>query len=139
MRVFGALALTATLSGCHHAAPRAPCVTTDAKSRLAWAVGEGGVGVAGRVVATESGAGLPSVGILLEPGRFVTSTAADGGFHLRNIPPGRYVVRVMLMGRMEARDSVTVGREGIALVAALSKPPVGLRECVPAGSRSSDT
>ena len=108
-------------------------MATTARSSIAWGPSDSVAGVAGRVIATESGAPLTAAAVLLDPGGYRASTAEDGSFYLADVPPGRYLVRVRVLGRNEARDSVSRGPEGLVVTAALSTPPWGLRECAPVG------
>jgi hypothetical protein len=130
-RAIASIALLAfAFIGCRPVAQRQPaCVETDAGSRVAWTPSDSARGIVGRVVATESGGAIPSAAVTLQPGRHEAVTAADGTFRLASVGAGRYLVRVRFLGREEATDSLSYDGGGLVLLAALSKPPWGLREC----------
>lgn len=120
------LAMVLALSACAHG-PRSvspdsqPCTFSGApRSSLAWQTGPGSFTIHGRVVGLPGGAALPSVGVRLNAGRLITSTDKSGFFEFPRLPAGRYLLEVLPLGRIPAADSVTVGDNGLEVVAVVA-------------------
>jgi hypothetical protein len=106
-----------------------PCVfSSPPKSAIAWQSGLAGdyaaLGrdeLAGRVVWVRGGLAVANARILVSPNtRYVLSDSA-GRFSMRGLPQGRYLVRIGALGSLEAADSITLGFDGIQIVAALAQ------------------
>lgn len=76
-------------------------------------------------------AGTPLQGILqLEPGGYESGADSMGRFQFLDVPRGRYLLRVQMIGFVTAVDSVTYGEYGLEVLAALAPYQLGLHECV---------
>ena len=73
----------------------------------------------GRVISARDGDGLADAHVRVMPGLRIATTDSAGRFAFRALPQGRYEVTVF--GRGDAvKDSVTVGLDGLRVVAVLS-------------------
>jgi hypothetical protein len=100
------------------------------KSTLAWesglAQGRGPAtrvprnAIVGRVVAVRDGEPVVGARIRLDPGDHFTQTDSGGRFAFPPLPQGRYRVNVMSLEAGSVADSVTVGFDGLRIVAALT-------------------
>ena len=142
-----AVVSTLACTGGPHAGPTRPATRADAeargsnrisgcefssgpKSTLAWESGVApGLGPAtpvprdviiGRVIAVRNGQGIGGAGIRLDPGNHIVESDKDGRFAFPPLPQGRYTVTVMLLGVGTVADSVTLGFDGLRIVAAIS-------------------
>jgi hypothetical protein len=113
------------------AAPAAPCVwSSPPRPAIAWQHGPQAGELRGRVVAVGSGAPLAHALVRLEPGDHGATSDSGGVFHLSNVPGGRYHLRVLHIGLPAAETWVTVGEEGLTVLAALPLPPGDLVACL---------
>jgi hypothetical protein len=103
------------------------------KSSLAWesgrAAGSGPAAAAGpgdlvgRVLGARNGEGLVGAHVRVMPGMRLTLTDSTGRFAFRSLPQGRYHVTVFAPPGSSAtsvNDSVTVGFDGLRMIAVLS-------------------
>jgi hypothetical protein len=112
-------------------APAALCHSSGPpRSSIAWEGGTATRELRGRVVRLRTGEPMPRALIRVEPGRHGALADSSGGFRIAGLTPGTYEVRVLHIGFVEARDSVTIGDDGLQLLAVIAVPDVGLRECV---------
>jgi len=89
------------------------------KSSLAWESGSGGFTIHGHVVSVD-GAPLPVVGVRLTPGSYGTMADKSGSFTIPNVRGGRYLIKIVSVGRVAAKDSITVGDNGLNVRAVLA-------------------
>lgn len=95
------------------------------RSTIAWesaARSSSGGSVIGHVVLLHNLQPVPSARVTLEPGAFLTMTDRAGRFQLGGAPNGRYLIRVRALGRGTVADSVTLGADGLVVLAALAQP-----------------
>jgi len=100
------------------------------KSSLSWESGMAeGVGpatpagrdvIVGRVFAVRNGEPMAEARIRLDPGSRFAVSDSNGRFAFPAVPQGRYHVTVMSLGRGSVSDSVTLGFDGLRMVAALA-------------------
>jgi hypothetical protein len=117
--------------------PKTPtCVFSSFyKSSLAWESGlaqgngpstsAGGGDLVGRVIAVRDGEGMAGARVRVLPGMRLAATDSAGRFAIHGLPQGRYFVTVVAPPRSGAAsisDSVTIGFDGLRLVASLSSP-----------------
>ena len=91
--------------------------------------------VRGRVVATGDGAPISSALVSLRPGQQFVRTDSAGRFQLSSVKAGRYFLEVMYMGRLRAADSVTIGDDGLSVLAALASVAPDVVCARPGGTR----
>jgi hypothetical protein len=116
------------------ARPAPDCVFSSFyKSSLSWesglAQGSGPAATAGRgdlvgrVIGARDGEGLAGAHVRVMPEFRLTTTDSTGRFAIRGLPQGRYQVTVFAppgSSAMAVYDSVTVGFDGLRVVAVLS-------------------
>lgn len=100
------------------------------KAALAWESGRAeGVGraepvsrdeIVVRVVSVRSGQPIPNARVLWNPGGRWVLTDSSGIAHIRSSRQGRYQLRVAALGFGEVADSLTLGFDGLRVVAALT-------------------
>jgi hypothetical protein len=103
------------------------------RSTLAWESGlaqgigpatpAGGGDLVGRVFALRDGTPVVGARVHVAPGARGAVTDSAGRFAIRGLVQGRYYVRVsppLTMGTSSAEDSVTVGFDGLRVIAALA-------------------
>ena len=78
--------------------------------------------VVGRVIAVRNGEPVTDAVIRLDPGDHLAHVDSGGRFAFRPLPQGRYRVSVMSWTRGSAVDSVTLGFDGLRIVASLAAP-----------------
>jgi len=101
------------------------------KSSLAWesglAQGQGPAtpvprdAIVGRVISVRNGEPVVDAVIRLDPGNHFARADSTGRFTFPPLPQGRYRVNVMSWTSGSAADSVTLGFDGLRIVAALSR------------------
>jgi len=57
--------------------------------------------IAGRVIDANTGEGLPLVNIIIEETRMGAASDPDGYYTILNVPPGKYSIKVRMMGYRE--------------------------------------
>lgn len=112
-----------TTTGCQFSSPP--------KSSLSWesglAEGQGPSipvlrdAIVGRVISVRNGEPATDAVIRLDPGDHLTHVDSTGRFAFRPLPQGRYRVNVMSWTSGSAADSVTLGFDGLRIVAALAR------------------
>ena len=116
------------------ASPPSTCLFSSFyKSSLAWESGlaegsgpstpAGRGDLVGRVIAVRDGGGLAGAHIRVSPGDQITMTDSAGRFAIRGLRQGRYLLTVVApfsSGARSVRDSITVGFDGLRIVASLS-------------------
>jgi len=60
--------------------------------------------------------------VTLEPGGFGASSDTVGRFQFTGAPNGRYLLRVRAIGHAAVTDSITLGADGLVVLAVLSEP-----------------
>lgn len=95
------------------------------RSALAWqsAARPSSGGLFGRVLGVANLQPIRSAGIRLEPGGQLVLSDSLGLFQFTNIPNGQYLLRVMAIGYPVLADSITLGADGLVVVAILARPP----------------
>lgn len=73
-----------------------------------------------RVVSARTGQPIPKARVLWNPGGRWVLTDSTGTVHIRSVKQGRYELRVGALGFMEATDSITLGFDGLRVLAALT-------------------
>lgn len=73
-----------------------------------------------RVVSVRTGEPIPKARILWNPGARWVLTDSTGTVQIRSLRQGRYELRVGALGFMEAADSITLGFDGVRVLAALT-------------------
>ena len=87
-------------------------------------------GIFGHVLHVGGAKPIRDARIELEPGGKAVSSDSLGHFQFTGVPNGRYLIRVMAIGYYTSfRDSVTIGADGLVVVALLDQPH-GLLEIV---------
>jgi len=120
----GALHAQADSSGCLR--------SSWPKPSLAWqpgAVGSNGA-LPGdelfvQVVAVRELQPIAHARVFWSPGDRYLLTDSTGTVHIRSLRQGRYQLRVGAIGFMEATDSITLGFDGLRVVAVLTSVPFG--------------
>ena len=95
------------------------------RSALAWqsaARSFSGGGIVGRIVRLRDLQPIRSGLVNLEPGTARTLTDSAGHFEINRVPNGRYLLRVRALGFPQLTDSITLGADGLVVLAALSEP-----------------
>jgi hypothetical protein len=90
------------------------------KSGLSWQSGPGSFTVSGRVVSVHDGVPFEHALVRLTPGRHSVQTDRGGSFRLAGLQGGRYYLEVLAVGKVKAADSVTVGDDGLYVLAAIA-------------------
>ncbi len=99
----------------------APCMFSSfAKSSLAWQSGFGDTALKGRVVRVDNLRPVTFGVVRVEPSGRRAILDSTGTFRLA-IPIGRYFLRVQAGGFSEAADSITLGRDGLVVLAAVGQ------------------
>lgn len=114
-------------AGCALRTPQPSCILSNARSAVSWAIE--GTEIHGVVLRVETSEPVMGASAQLSPGDLSAVTDSAGRFRFASVPAGKYQIRIRAFGLIEARDSITYGLGGLNLVAALSSPPAGLREC----------
>ena len=136
LAVFAILLVRATyaIAQAASSSPSPTCLFSSFyKSSLSWESGLAeGIGPAtpanggdlvGRVIAARDGEGMPGARVVVRPANRVAITDSGGRFAIRALKQGRYLITVLSSlesGARSASDSVTVGFDGLRIVAALS-------------------
>lgn len=100
------------------------------KSSLSWQSGRGDFTLRGRVVSVRDGRPRADATVWLRPGGREARTDGAGTFELRRLRGGRYEVEVRATGGVPAVDSITVGDDGVDVLAAIADYTIGLMTCV---------
>jgi iron complex outermembrane receptor protein len=87
-------------------------------------------------VVSEDGTPLPAVHVEIEDRAVQSLSGDDGTFVLRQVPPGRHVVRANLLGYRSASVQIVVGRDPEVLRIVLSACPIELRSVTVIGTRT---
>lgn len=59
----------------------------------------------------------------LDPGSLHATPNSAGRFALSGVPQGRYFLRVRAIGYASVADSITVGTDGLVVLAVIAEPP----------------
>ena len=74
-----------------------------------------------------------SANVSPESGRSVATSDSLGRFELRGIPNGRYRLRIRAISHRELADSITLGANGLVVLAVLASPPGDIGISCPPG------
>jgi hypothetical protein len=110
------------------------------QSSLAWesaARSFSGDGLTGHVVRLRDLKPVQSATITLDPGRHFVTSDSGGRFQFAGLPNGRYLLRVRAIGYAQLADSITLGGDGLVVLAAIAQPrgDIGI-SCPPGSARS---
>jgi len=128
MRVLRAFALFAILASARASDGAAQSDSTNAcfsssspTSSIAWeSLVRRDNALKGRVIGLRDLRPVTSGVVRLEPGTFTASLDSSGAFQFSQIRPGRYLIRVQGYPYLEAKDSITVGQDGLFVLAAMA-------------------
>ena len=107
------------------------------RSSLAWesaARSWNGGGVFGRVLVLRDSRPVTYGLITLEPGSHRASLDSAGRFEIKGAPNGRYVLRIRALGFPTLADSITLGADGLVVLAVMAQPPGDIAITCPARS-----
>ena len=95
------------------------------RSTLAWesAAHTYSGGVAGQIILLRDRRPVPFASVTLEPGAWRAVSDSAGHFQLTGPPNGRYLLRIRAIGRPTVADSITLGADGLTVLAVLAQPP----------------
>jgi hypothetical protein len=79
----------------------------------------------GLVISARDGKPLADAYVSAAPSSKVARSDSAGRFRIEGLSPGRYYVRVRYFGLLEAADSVTLGVDGLRLLAVLAHQLLG--------------
>jgi hypothetical protein len=88
----------------------------------------------GRIVQIRNSAPIRQALVRVDPGGRVAQPDTNAYFRFLGLRDGRYVVRVLALGYVSLADSITLGQDGLYLVAALARP-TGDIVCTPSSAR----
>jgi hypothetical protein len=130
MRAFiSVLALCAGIAAQAEAQTPSPslCIfSSRERSSLAWQTAMAsfnGGSLVGRVLRLRNQQPIRSAAVTLEPGGLRTVSDSLGKFQFAGAPNGRYLLRVRALGNGEVKDSVTLGADGLVVLAVLADSP----------------
>jgi len=115
-----------TAPGAAQTPSRSLCIFSGPeRSALVWqsAAGSFNTGLSGHVLRLVDLQPVRSAGIRLQPGGRLVVTDSLGRFQFTDVPNGRYLLRVMAIGYPALADSITLGADGLVVVAILARPP----------------
>lgn len=95
------------------------------RSALAWqsaARSFTGGGIEGHIVRLRDLQPIRYGSVNLEPGTVRTLSDSANHFAIKKVPSGRYLLRVRALGFPQVADSITLGADGLVVLAALSDP-----------------
>ena len=102
--------------------PPSPCtVSGKPKSALAVESAKGGGELRGRVVWARTLKPIAMGVARLDPGNYRAVPDANGAFRFTNVPTGRYLLSVTGGNGPSAADSVTLGKDGLFVLASMAE------------------
>ena len=96
------------------------------RSTLAWesaARSFAGGGVFGHILRLRDRSPITTAFITLEPGAFQAYADNAGSFEIHGAPNGRYLLRIQATGAVTVADSITLGADGLVVLAVVAYPP----------------
>jgi len=126
--IFAVVALAAvTCPGAHAQTPSdSLCIFSGPqRSTLAWesAARPYAGGISGHILRLRDRSPIATAFITLEPGGFHAYADNAGSFEIRAAPNGRYLLRIQATGAVTVADSVTLGADGLVVLAVIAYPP----------------
>jgi Carboxypeptidase regulatory-like domain len=106
------------------------CLGSPPRSTLALENGHGGSSLLGRVAQIANTAPIRQALVRVEPGGHVAQPDDNGFFRFIGIGTGRYIVRVQALGYESVADSITIGQDGLNIIAAMARFS-GETKCTP--------
>ena len=94
------------------------------RSTLAWeSAARPAGGIFGHILRLRDRTPITSAFITLEPGAFLGYADNAGAFEIHGVPNGRYLLRIQATGAVTVADSLTLGADGLVVLAVIAYPP----------------